>query len=63
MFRTLTLAGFAALMAASTLSFAPPAQAQLGTLFGDPSPRPPGNVPRGNPPPQFDDEEEVPELP
>jgi hypothetical protein len=63
MFRTLTLAGFAALMAAFTLSFAPPARAQFGTLFGDPAPRPPGNVPRGNPPPQYDDEEEVPELP
>jgi hypothetical protein len=63
MFRTLTIAGFAALLAAATLPLAPPAQAQLGNLFGDPSPRPPGNVPRGNQQPQFDDDEEVPDLP
>jgi hypothetical protein len=64
MFRTIALTGFAALVAASTLSFAPPAHAQIGNIFSDPIPRPPGNVPRGNqqqPPP--DDEEEVPELP
>jgi hypothetical protein len=63
MFRTLTIAGFAALLAASTLSLAPPARAQLGNLFGDPSPRPPGNVPRGNQQAPSDDDEEVPELP
>jgi hypothetical protein len=64
MFRTIALTGFAALVAASTFSFAPPAHAQIGNIFSDPIPRPPGNVPRGNqqqPPP--DDEEEVPELP
>ncbi|MEH2469130.1 hypothetical protein V1281_001616 [Nitrobacteraceae bacterium AZCC 2161] len=63
MFRTLTIAGLAALVAATSLSLAPPAQAQLGNLFSDPAPRPPGNVPRGNQPPPMDDEEEVPELP
>jgi hypothetical protein len=52
------------LLVASSLSFAPPAQAQLGNLFGDPPPRPPGSVPRGNQaPPPSDDDEEVPELP
>jgi hypothetical protein len=64
MFRTIALTGFAALVAASTLSLAPKAHAQIGNIFSDPAPRPPGNIPRGNqaqPPP--DDEEEVPELP
>ena len=63
MFRFLTLAGLATLLAATSLTQAPPAQAQLGNLFNDVIPRPPGNVPRGQPQPQFDDEEEVPELP
>src|SRR3984957_2165204 len=64
MFRTIALTGFAALVAATTISLAPPARAQIGNIFSDPAPRPPGNIPRGNqqqPPP--DDEEEVPELP
>ncbi len=61
MFRTFALTGFAALVAASAISLAPPARAQIGNIFSDPAPRPPGNVPRGNPQP--DDEEEVPELP
>src|SRR5436305_14524425 len=61
MFRTIALTGFAALIAATTISLAPPARAQIGNIFSDPAPRPPGNVPRGAPPP--DDEEEVPELP
>jgi hypothetical protein len=60
MFRTIALTGFAALIAATAISLAPPARAQIGNIF-DPAPRPPGNVPRGAPPP--DDEEEVPELP
>src|SRR3979411_2928156 len=76
MFRTIALTGFAALFAATAISLAPPAQAQIGNIFSDPAPRPPGNVPRGNqpPPPPVtaprgnqppppDDEEEVPELP
>jgi hypothetical protein len=66
MFRTIALTGFAALIAATTLAVAPPARAQLGTIFNDQAPRPPGNVPRGQvlqqQQPQ-DDEEEVPELP
>jgi hypothetical protein len=61
MFRTIALTGFAALVAATALSLAPPARAQIGNIFSDPAPRPPGNVPRGYPVP--DDEEEVPELP
>jgi hypothetical protein len=66
MFRTIALTGFAALMAATAISLAPPAQAQIGNIFSDPSPRPPGNVPRGGQQQQQqqpDDEEEVPELP
>src|ERR1700726_3261592 len=63
MFRTIALTGFAALLAATTISLAPPARAQIGNIFSDPAPRPPGSIPRGNPQPQPDDEEEVPELP
>jgi hypothetical protein len=65
MFRTIALTGFAALLAASTISFAPPARAQIGNIFSDPPLRPPGAIPRGNQPPQQapDDDEEVPELP
>ena len=62
MFRTIALTGFAALLAATTISLAPPARAQIGNIFSDPAPRPPGNIPRGNQQ-QPDDEEEVPELP
>src|SRR6478735_3300451 len=61
MFRTIALTGFAALIAATAISLAPPARAQISNIFSDPAPRPPGNIPRGAPPP--DDEEEVPELP
>src|ERR1700738_3448609 len=65
MFRTIALTGFAALLAASTLSLALPAHAQIGNIFSDPvRPRPHGNVPRGNQQQRApDDEEEVPELP
>src|SRR3954466_14913319 len=62
MFRTIALTGFAALIAATMLAAAPPARAQLGNIFSEPAPRPPGNVPRGQVQ-QQDDEEEVPELP
>jgi hypothetical protein len=63
MFRTIVLTGFAALVAATAISLAPPARAQIGNIFSD-QPRPPGNVPRGNSQQQIpDDEEEVPELP
>src|SRR6202030_1654924 len=61
MFRTIALTGFAPLMAATALSLAPPARAQIGIIFSAPPPRPPANVPRGTQMP--DDEEEVPELP
>src|SRR6195952_4621646 len=65
MFRTIALTGFAALVAASTIPFAPTAQAQIGNIFSDQPLRPPGALPRGNQPPQQapDDDEEVPELP
>src|SRR5260370_1979502 len=63
MFRTIALTGFAALIAAKAILLAPPARAQIGNIFSDPAPRPPGNVPRGAPPPLPDDEEDVPELP
>lgn len=64
MLRTIVLTGFAAFIAAATISLAPSARAQIGNIFSDPPLRPPGNVPRGYPqPPPPDDEEEVPELP
>lgn len=66
MFRTNTLTGLAALLAAIALTVATPAQAQIGTIFSDPPPlRPPGSIPRGQPQPQQipEDDEEVPELP
>lgn len=64
MLRTIALTGIAALMAAATISLAPPAQAQIGNIFSDPPLRPPGAIPRGNQQQQFpDDDEEVPELP
>src|SRR6188472_311481 len=67
MFRTIALTGIAALVAAATISLAPPARAQIGNIFSDPAPRPPGAIPRGSrgePQPQLDDDdEEVPELP
>jgi hypothetical protein len=62
MLRTIALTGFAALVAATSISLAPPARAQIGNIFSDPTPRPPGNIPRGNQQ-QPDDDEEVPELP
>lgn len=66
MSRNLVLTGLAALLAATAMTLAPPAQAQIGTIFSDPPPRPPGAIPRGNQPPQpapDDDDEMVPELP
>jgi len=66
MLRTIALTGIAALMAATTISLAPPAQAQIGNIFSDPPLRPPGAIPRGNQQQQQhlpDDDEEVPELP
>src|SRR4030088_628402 len=63
MFRTIALTGFAALVAATTISLAQPARAQIGNIFSDPAPRPPGNIPRGGNQQLPDDEEEVPQLP
>jgi hypothetical protein len=63
MFRTIVLTGFAAFLAATTISLAPPAHAQIGNIFSDPAPRPPGSIPRGQQQQQPDDEEDVPELP
>ncbi|SFI55095.1 hypothetical protein SAMN05216525_11096 [Bradyrhizobium sp. Gha] len=66
MFKSFTLTGLAALLAATALTVATPAQAQIGTIFSDPPPRPPGTIPRGGQPmpqPTPDDDEEVPELP
>src|SRR2546421_2157210 len=61
MLRTIALTGLATLLAATAISVAPPAHAQIGSIFSDPLPRPPGNIPRGCQLP--DDEGEVPELP
>lgn len=64
MFRNITLTGLAALVAAPLLTLAPPARAQIGNIFSDPTaPRPPGNIPRASQQQAPDDEEEVPELP
>lgn len=67
MLRTIALIGIAALMAATSISLAPPAQAQIGNIFSDPPLRPPGAIPRGGQPQREpllpDDDEEVPELP
>src|SRR6516225_10038889 len=63
MSRNLALTGLAALLAAATIAVAPPARAQIGTIFSDPPLRPPGSIPRGNQQPVPDDDEEVPELP
>ena len=62
MMRALLLTGFAALVAAASISLAPPAHAQIGNIFSD-QPRPPGSVPRGQQQAVPEDEEEVPELP
>ncbi|WP_024509806.1 DUF2155 domain-containing protein [Bradyrhizobium sp. ARR65] len=63
MLRTIVLASFAAVFAAAGIALVPPARAQIGTIFSDPPPRPPGSVPRRGEQPPPDDEEEVPELP
>jgi hypothetical protein len=64
MSRAIALTGSVALVIATTVSLAPPARAQIGNIFSEPAPRPPGNIPRGyQAPPPSDDEEEVPALP
>src|ERR1700761_6941397 len=67
MHRTIVLAGLTALITGLAVSVAAttPARAQIGNIFSDPVPRPPGNIPRGNqnqPPPE-EEEEAVPALP
>jgi hypothetical protein len=61
MLKAIAITGLAALVGAGALALVPPARAQIGNIFSDPPPRPPGNIPRGNAP--QDDEEDVPELP
>lgn len=61
MSRSLCFVGLAALIAAPLITLALPAQAQIGNIFSDPAPRPPGAIPRGGLP--MEDEEEVPDLP
>ena len=63
MLRTISSAGLAALFVAAAIAPAPPARAQIGTIFSDQPPRPPGSIPRGREQPPSDDEEDVPELP
>src|SRR5258707_13830655 len=63
MLRTIALTGFAALVAAAMITAAPPARAQIGNIFSDQPLRPPGSIPRGQPQPPADDDEQVPELP
>src|ERR1700754_4283758 len=66
MLRPIALAGLAALIAATAISLAPPARAQIGNIFSDQPPRPPGAIPRGrSQQQQIPDEEddEVPDLP
>lgn len=64
MHRTIVLTGLAAMLAATSVALPTPARAQIGTIFSDPVPRPPGNIPRrGEPMPPPDEEEEIPELP
>jgi len=65
MFRTIAFSGLTAVLAALALpsgfSLVPSAQAQIGTIFSDPVPRPPAGIPRGNQAAPPDEEEEVPE--
>jgi hypothetical protein len=64
MFRAIALTGLVASVFATTVAFAPPARAQIGNIFSEPAPRPPGNIPRGSQQQApSDDEEDVPALP
>jgi hypothetical protein len=49
----LALPGLAALLAATRIDVATPAQAQIGTIFSDRRRGPPGSIPRGQPQPQI----------
>lgn len=61
MLRIAATVSFATLIAASLVSLATPAHAQIGNIFSD-RPRPPANIQRGEPV-QEPEEEEVPDLP
>jgi hypothetical protein len=64
MLKTIAITGLATVLVGGAIALTPPARAQIGNIFSDTPPRPPGNVPRGQPqPPPPDDEEEVPDLP
>jgi hypothetical protein len=63
MFRTIVIAGCAAFAVVALVAAASPVRAQIGNIFSDPAPRPPGAIPRGQAAPSEDDEEEVPDLP
>ncbi|HVV40325.1 MAG TPA: DUF2155 domain-containing protein [Nitrobacter sp.] len=63
MFRTLCIASLVAVWAAVFVMAPPPARAQIGNIFSDPAPRPPGAIPRGQANSTDDDEEDVPDLP
>ncbi len=56
------IAALVAVLAALSAVGATTAHAQIGTIFSDPPPRPPGAIPGGQPQPEFDDED-VPALP
>jgi hypothetical protein len=63
MFRTIDIAGCAAFTFVVLVAASSPVRAQIGNIFSDPAPRPPGAIPRGQAAPSEDDEEEVPDLP
>jgi hypothetical protein len=61
MVRSASLFVLATLVVAPALSLVTPAHAQIGNVFSNPPPRPPGNVPTNSM--QDPDEEDVPDLP
>jgi hypothetical protein len=61
MIRAAFLVSLATLVVAPVVSLTPSARAQIGNIFSNPPPRPPGNVPGGSM--QDPDEEDVPDLP
>ncbi|MCB1392226.1 MULTISPECIES: DUF2155 domain-containing protein [unclassified Nitrobacter] len=62
MFRIIVIAGCAVFAGVALVIAAPSARAQIGNIFSDSPPRPPGSIPHGQVAPE-DDEEEVPDLP
>jgi hypothetical protein len=64
MFRTIVIAGYAALAVVALIAAAAsPVNAQIGNIFSDPAPRPPAAIPRGQGAQPEEDEEDVPDLP